>query len=636
MSLNSVLNQVKEAIRGIVPKDVNITNIEFEGPIVAIYTKNISEFTENNDIIKQLAKALRRRVAIRPDPSLLMDVEEAQTQIEHLIPKEAEVSDVFFDHDTGEVTIEAMSPGLAIGKHGNTLNAIKKAIGWAPKVVRAPPIPSKTVKEIRGYLRMVKDERRDFLRKVGHRIYREIGDDENWVRVTSLGGFREVGRSCSLLMTRHSKVLIDVGVNVGSPDNPSPYISAPEALPLEDLDAIIITHAHLDHSGLVPLVYKYGYKGPLYCTPPTRDLMALLQIDYLKVMMSDARKAPFESSHVRDAITHTIPLGYGETTDIAPDMRLTFHNAGHILGSGSAHFHVGDGLHNVVFSGDMKYERTWLFNAAVNKFPRLETMIIESTYGGRKDFQPSRKEASKDIRTVIKRTLDKKGHILVPVFAVGRSQEVMITLEQAMRQKELKDVPIYLDGMIMEATAIHTAYPEYLNNKLRNRIFQRKDNPFLSDSFQRVDSREMREKIIDDPQSCIVLATSGMLNGGPVLEYLKGWATEPNNSLVFVGYQAEGTLGSRIQKGLKEVSIMENGHYVRAILNMNVETCDGFSGHSDRRQLVNYVANTEPRPERIIMGHGDESKCIEFASSIYKKYGIETKAPQNLETIRLK
>jgi KH/beta-lactamase-domain protein len=619
MSLNSVLNQVKQEIRDIVPKDVEITQVEFEGPIVVIYTKSISQFTENNDIIRQLAKALRRRVAIRPDPSLLADVEEAEEQIKHIIPQEADIQDIYFDHDTGEVSIEAMSPGLAIGKHGNTLNNIKKAIGWAPKVVRAPPIPSKTVKEIRGYLRQVKDERSSFLKKVGRRIYREISDDENWIRITSLGGFREVGRSCALLMTRHSKVLIDVGVNVGSMENSSPYINAPEALPLEDLDALVITHAHLDHSGLAPLVYKYGYKGPVYCTLPTRDLMALLQIDYLKVMMSDAKKAPYDSSQVRDAITHCIPLGYQETTDIAPDIRLTFHNAGHILGSALAHFHVGDGLHNVVFSGDIKYEKTWLFNAAVNKFPRLESLIIESTYGGRKDFQPSRKEAAKAIKNIIRRTLKRRGHILIPVFAVGRSQEVMITLEQAMRQKELESIPIYLDGMIMEATAIHTAYPEFLNNKLRNRIFQRKDNPFLSDSFQRVDSREMREKLIDDPQPCIVLATSGMLNGGPVMEYLKGWGPDPNNSLVFVGYQADGTLGSRIQKGLKEINIMENGQYVTAVLNMNIETCDGFSGHSDRRQLVNYIANTDPRPERVIMNHGDESKCVEFASSIYKE-----------------
>jgi len=636
MSLNSVLNYVKQSIRDIVPDAVDITQVEFEGPIVVIYTKDISQFTENNDIIKQLAKALRRRVAIRPDPSLLVDVEEAQEQIQHIIPKEADIQEIFFDHDTGEVTIEALSPGLAIGKHGNTLNSIKKAIGWAPKVVRAPPIPSKTVKEIRGYLRLVKEERASFLKKVGRRIYREIPDDENWVRVTSLGGFREVGRSCALLSTRHSKVLSDVGVNVGSQERSSPYINAPEALPFDDLDAIVITHAHLDHSGLVPLIYKYGYKGPVYCTLPTRDLMALLQIDYLKVMMSDARKTPFESSHVRDAITHCITLGYQETTDIAPDIRLTFHNAGHILGSSLAHFHVGDGLHNIVFSGDIKYEKTWLFNASVNKFPRLETLVVESTYGGRKDFQPSRKEASKAIKNIIRRTLQKRGHILVPVFAVGRSQEVMITLEQAMRQKELESIPIYLDGMIMEATAIHTAYPEYLNNKLRNRIFQRKDNPFLSDSFKRVDSREMREKIIDDPEPCLVLATSGMLNGGPVMEYLKGWGPDPNNSLVFVGYQADGTLGSRIQKGLKEISIMERGKYVLAVLNMNIEICDGFSGHSDRRQLVNYIANMDPKPERVIMNHGDEAKCVEFASSIYKKYGIETKAPYNLETMRLK
>ncbi len=636
MSLNQVLNQVKATVRELLPDNVEVTEIEFEGPVIVIYTKNIDLFAEDNSMIKSLAQGLRRRVAIRPDPSMLADLESAGDTIRELVPEEANITDIFFDTDCGEVTIEALSPGLAIGKHGNTLNTIKKNIGWAPKVVRTPPIPSKTVKEIRDYLRQVRDDRKDFLKKVGHRIYREIGDEENWVRTTSLGGYREVGRSCTLLSTRHSKVIIDCGVSVSSTTKSSPILNAPEALPLETIDAVIVTHAHLDHSGLVPLLFKYGFDGPIYCTAPTRDLMALLQIDFLKVAVADGKKTPYESSHVREQIIHCIPLQYGETTDISPDVRLTLHNAGHILGSALCHFHIGDGLHNVVFSGDFKYEKTWLFNAAVNKFPRLETLLIESTYGGRKDFQPSRKEASRALREIIKRTMKKKGHVLVPVFAVGRSQEVMLVLEQMMRQKEIDPVPVYLDGMIMEATAIHTAYPEYLNNQLRNRIFQRGDNPFLSDVFRRVDSHETRQNILADPDPSIVLATSGMLNGGPVMEYLKSWAPDANNSLVFVGYQAEGTIGHRIQKGLKEINLSSRGKSIQVLIDLNVETCDGFSGHSDRKQLINYISNTDPKPERVICNHGDESKCIEFASSIYKKYGIETRSPLNLETIRFR
>ena len=195
----------------------------------------------------------------------------------------------------------------------------------------------------------------------------------------------------------------------------------------------------------------------------------------------------------------------------------------------------------------------------------------------------------------------------------------------------------YLDGMIWEATAIHTAYPEYLNNKLRTQIFQQGQNPLLSDIFKRVDGHEMRKEIINDhPKSCVVLATSGMMNGGPVMEYFKEWAEEKKNTIAFVGYQAEGTLGKRIQKGWSEIPLNTGGEVVNIKMNMNVETVDGFSGHSDRRQLMNYVNNMSPRPEKIIFGHGEESKCLEISSAIHKRYNISTNALNNLETTLFK
>ena len=263
-------------------------------------------------------------------------------------------------------------------------------------------------------------------------------------------------------------------------------------------------------------------------------------------------------------------------------------------------------------------------------------MIIESTYGGYHDIQPSRVEASTQLRDIIVRTLERKGKVVVPVFAVGRSQEVMLVVEELVRTGKIDKLPVYLDGMIWEATAIHTAYPEFLNSQLRTQIFQMNQNPFLSDIFKRVDSQEMREKILHDPDPCIVLATGGMMNGGPVLEYVKNWADDSNSTLVFVGYQAEGTIGRKIQKGVKDLTMMEKGKPITVEFKMDSETIDGFSGHSDRRQLINYIATLEPKPERIIIGHGEEHKCLDLASAIYKKFNVETRAPMNLETIRMK
>ncbi|MEE9268009.1 MAG: beta-CASP ribonuclease aCPSF1, partial [Thermoplasmata archaeon] len=469
MSLDATLGEAENIVRKIIPEGVELTKVDLEGPVVVIYTRSMDVFADNRDLVRQLAQGLRRRVAIRPDPSLLSPVKEAEAAIRQFIPEEAEIQNIHFEEDTGEVTIEALSPGLVIGRQGAVLNEVKRRIGWVPKVVRAPPIPSKTVDEIRQYLRSVHDDRLNFLRRVGRRISRQTAPGEQYVRVTSLGGFRQVGRSALLVMTRESKVLVDVGVDVGSENNGSPYLAAPELMPLEALDAVVLTHAHLDHCGLAPVLYKYGYEGPIYTTAPTRDLASLLQIDYIKVAFGEGKKPPYESPQIREAVKRTIPLKYGETTDIAPDIRLTMQNAGHILGSATTHFHIGDGLYNVAVTGDIKFERTWLFNAAVNKFPRLETLIMESTYGGYHDTQPSRHDAARRLREIVGRVLERGGKVLVPVFAVGRSQEVMLVLEEMMRKKQIPQVPIYLDGMIWEATAIHTAYPEYLNNQLRTR-----------------------------------------------------------------------------------------------------------------------------------------------------------------------
>jgi arCOG00543 universal archaeal KH-domain/beta-lactamase-domain protein len=634
MNSDRLFESIREQVRRIVPSELNISNVEFEGPLVVVYTKEFDKFSDNSNIVKQLAQGLRKRVAIRPDPSTLADSDDVEGKIRNMVPEEAQISDIHFEYETGEATIEAISPGVVIGKQGQLLNDLKKETGWNVKVVRAPPIPSKTISDVRGYLRLNRDDRSNMLKRVGRKIARPVFEGEQWVRMTALGGFRQVGRSATLLQTKDSRVLIDCGVDPGT--DAGPYFAVPEIQPLKDIDAVVITHAHMDHCGILPVLFKYGYDGPVYCTPPTRDLMALLQLDYIKLAFGEARKAPYEASHVRQEIMNTIPLKYNETTDISPDVRLTFHNAGHILGSAIAHFHIGDGLHNIAFTGDTKFEKSWLFNAANNRFPRLETLVIESTYGGHNDIQPSRIDASKELREVLATATEKGGKVLIPVFAVGRSQEVMLVIEELMRTGRMDTMNVYLDGMIWEATAIHTAHPEYLNSQLRTQIFQQNENPFLSPIFKRVETAAMREEICHSPDPCIVLATSGMMSGGPVMEYFKAWADNPLNWLVFVGYQSEGSIGRTIQKGRTDITLHEKGKAMNLEVKINRETVDGFSGHSDRKQLMKYIASLDPRPDRIVIGHGEDRKCTELASSIYKKFNIETKAPQNLETIRLK
>jgi len=634
MNPDRIFESLREEVRKLIPSEMQVSAIEFEGSVIVIYTTEYDKFSGSDDIPRMLAQNLRRRVDIRPDPSTLADSDKVREMMMSMIPASAEVFDINFIEETGEAIIEAINPNEVLGKEGQLLSNIKKESGWNVKVIRAPPIPSKTVSDVRGYIRTYQDERHKMLKSVARKLVRETIEGEQWVRMTTMGGFRQVGRSATLLMTRDSKVLIDCGLDPGS--DATPYFAIPEARPLNEIDAVVITHAHLDHCGTLPALFKYGYEGPVYCTPPTRDLMALLQLDNIKLGYGEAKKQNYEAQHVRKEIMNTITLKYNETTDIAPDIRLTFHNAGHILGSAIAHFHIGDGLHNVAFSGDTKYEKTWLFNPANNRFPRLETLVIESTYGGHNDVQPSRVDASEEIKELLMHAAELGGKVLIPVFAVGRSQEVMLVIEELMRTGKIPPMNVYLDGMIWEATAIHTAYPEYLNSQLRTQIFQQNENPFLSPIFKRVETSDMREEICHSPESCIVLATSGMMSGGPVMEYFREWADEPKNTLVFVGWQSEGSLGRTIQRGRQDITLNSKGKSISLSIMMNRVTVDGFSGHSDRKQLMKYIGSLEPRPDRIIIGHGEDRKCTDLASSIYKKFNIETKAPLNLETIRLR
>ncbi len=208
-------------------------------------------------------------------------------------------------------------------------------------------------------------------------------------------------------------------------------------------------------------------------------------------------------------------------------------------------------------------------------------------------------------------------------------------LEEKMREGKIPKVPVYLDGMIFEATAIHTAYPEFLNSMLRTQIFQQGDNPFLSDIFRRVDSSQMRMGIVDSKEPCIVLATSGMMSGGPVMEYFRSWASDEKNGLLFVGYQADGTFGRRLQRGLNEATFLDGPRQASVAVKIDIATIEGFSGHSDRTQLMNYVASLDPRPQRVILNHGEESKALDLCSSLHKRFGLESRLPYNLESIRV-
>lgn len=634
MAAEELLSEIKRVVKEEPLFADAISDIDFEGPKVVLYCRNLDLLTQDGDAIKELARRIRKRITLRPDQSILTGQKEAEEEIRRVVPPEAGIADIIFSPDVGEVTIEAQKPGIAIGKGGTLLREIMRRISWTPKVVRALPIQSDIVRNIRYSVIQAGAEHREIMRKIGRRIHREPKAKASWVRISALGGSREVGRSSFFLHTPESRVLLDCGINVASDERAFPHLEVPE-LRLSELDAVIISHAHLDHMGFVPYLFKYGFEGPVYCTLPTRDLAVLLQLDYIEIAEREDKPLPYDKKDIRTFVQHTIPLDYGDVTDISPDIKITFHNAGHILGSAITHIHIGEGLYNILYTGDLKFDRTRLFSPAVHTFPRLETLIIDSTYGGGEDIQPFRADAEKEFIRVVAETIKRGGKVLVPVFAVGRAQEIMVLLDDCRRAGMLDNIPVYLDGMIWEATAIHTAYPEYLCPELREQIFHQDRNPFLSDMFTRVTGPDHRAQVIDG-EPAVILSTAGMMAGGPVIEYFKALASNPNNVLVFVGYQCEGSLGRRIQKSWREIPLRCAGGKIEEVkVNMEVRTIEGFSGHSDRAQLLNYVRKIVPKPERVICCHGDDSKCVDLASAIHKLFKIETRAPVNLEAIRL-
>ena len=629
--------EISQHILEHIPQQAEVTRIEFEGPALAVYTKKPEILIEQSYIIADIVNFIRKRIVVRSDPSVRLDEKDTERTINEIVSPEAEITSVNFDPSLGEVVIEAKKPGMVIGKNGGVLQEIIKQTRWRPRILRSPPIPSKIIAHMRHFLYSESKERGRILRTVGERIFRPIVHEAGDIRITALGGFREVGRSAILVQTRESNVLLDCGINPGSTNslNAFPRLDIPQ-FDLDALDAVAISHAHLDHCGFLPFLFKYGYDGPVYCSAPTSSLMTLLQLDYLDVLSKQGLMPPYDQKDVRDTVLHTVPLRYGAVTDIAPDVRLTLHNSGHILGASLIHLHIGEGLHNLVYTGDYKYGQTMLLEPAVTMFPRVETIITESTYGSPRDVTPPRMETEERLAAVINETLDRGGKVLIPVPAVGRAQEIMLVIDGYMRRGLLKEAPVFIEGMISEATAIHTAYPEYLARGVRNSILHEGINPFQSDYFTIVEHPSAREEIVEGEQ-CIIIATSGMLEGGPVIDYFKRLAADKRNTIIFVSYQIEGTMGRRVQKGLTEAPIINSEGKIEVMkVNLQVESIEGFSGHSDRRQLINYIRRVKPKPERIIVVHGEKSKCLSMANLFQRKYKVETIVPEVLETVKLR
>jgi KH/beta-lactamase-domain protein len=621
-----------------IPKAAHVTKIEYEGPKIALYTNTPRYLMEKNDIISNLVNVIKKRIVVRTDESIRKTENDALKILRELVPKDAKLENTFFDTATGEVSLEAKRPWL-LQRDAKEFNhaEITEKIGWKLRIRKSTTNPSKIIREINYTLKQSSSDRGKQLRQIGDDIFRPRLVQRSEVSLTTLGGFGQVGRSCMLLSTSDSKILIDCGINPGAQ---SPMEAYPRLdwtnITLDELDAVVIGHAHLDHTGFLPALCKYGYKGPIYCTEPTLPMMNLIQLDAINVMSAQGKVPLYAQRDVNQIMRQTITLPYRTVTDISPDVKLVFDNAGHILGSALCHFHIGNGDHNFIYSGDIKFAKSILFEAASWNFLRAETLLIESTYGAKEDIQPSRQEVESTFINAVNNTLADGNKVLIPIPAVGRAQEIMMVIDHYMKSGQMVEASVFTEGMISEASAIHEAHPEYLARELQQKILETDDNPFDSEYFTNVEHPDTREEALREKTPCIILATSGMLEGGPVLEYFKNIAPDKNNKILFVSYQVNGTLGRRVLDGARQVSLLGKRGRVEVVnINCGIEKLDGFSGHSDYNQLMAFVQKLRPKLRRVLVNHGERKKSENLAINIRRMFRIPTHYPQIQESIKL-
>lgn len=627
-------SSIKEVIFERISRDAKIVSIEMEGPTIAVYVENPEFLVGGQQILAEVAKQLRKRIIVRPAVSIRAPKEEAENIIKQIIPQKAGSEAVVFNDVFGEVLISVRNPDAVEELGEGIINEILVKTGWKPVVIKIPPLSTTIIPQVMYVFNQSAEERFKILREVGERIFRKPLFKTESITLTFLGGAEQVGRSSILVSTDESNVLMDFGINPAANifSDAFPRI---DRIPIsvENIDAVVISHAHLDHMGGLPLLFKYGYRGPVYMTEPTVYLMFLLLNDLYDVLQKNGVIPFFELKDLRTILQHTIPVKFGVVVDIAPDIKLTFRNAGHILGSAIIHLHIGEGLHNIVFTGDLKYDRSILLEHASTMFPRVETLITECTYGGQNDIMPPREEVENRLISLVNSTLEKNGNVLIPTLAVGRAQEIMLILDNAIRNKKIPEVPIYVDGMISEVTAIHACFSNYLSKELRS-LMNNGFNPFKSEYVIPVKNSVSKEEITESRRN-IILSPSGMLEGGPVLEYFKMIAQQEESIVIFVNYQIEGTLGNRVLNGLRELTFQNSNGKVEALtIKSTIEKVDGFSGHSDRNQLLNYIRRVYTKKGPLFLVHGEAKKIQNMKKILSKMYGDSVYSPRLLETYR--
>ncbi|HLF35304.1 MAG TPA: MBL fold metallo-hydrolase [Cyclobacteriaceae bacterium] len=461
------------------------------------------------------------------------------------------------------------------------------------------------------------------------------------VRVKFLGGAGSVSGSRYLLDINDHKILVDCGLFQGLKElRLRNWDNFP--VPPEKIDAVILTHAHIDHVGYLPKLVKEGFSGPVYCTQPTEDLVRILLLDSAKLQEEEAAFArkkgyskhadpqPLYDTKDAESVFPLInPVAYGDTLKINGEIKVKFHNAGHILGASSVEIILNGSNQKktMLFSGDIgRLDDPILYNPTL--FEEADILFIESTYGDRDNPQGNQK---KELSDVVNQAIDRRGCLLIPAFAVGRTQMMLYYMKELIEDGLIPDIPVFIDSPM--AFSVTELYKKYISfHKLKEHMLGTNENAVFD--FKNIQYRRSQEQSIEINEirnDAVVISSSGMCTGGRILHHLFHRLQRPNDTVLFVGYQAEGTRGRKILEGEPTVKIFG----LEVPVKCNIERLEGYSAHADREELLSWLSAFRSSPKQVFVVHG-EPKCADiFAKTIRDKFNWNVTVPGYLESHEL-
>ncbi|MCR4256558.1 MAG: MBL fold metallo-hydrolase [Candidatus Uhrbacteria bacterium] len=460
------------------------------------------------------------------------------------------------------------------------------------------------------------------------------------MKISFYGAAREVTGSCYLLETSGgtpagrnalrragSRVLVDCGMFQGC--NTCDVKNLTE-LPFDaaSIDAVFLTHAHLDHCGRIPKLVRDGFRGKVYGTPPTLDLAELVMLDAVGIMRGDLKREGiamlYEEEDVALAINQFAGVDYSRDVKVG-DVTARPRDAGHIFGSAFWEFEDGAGK-RVAFSGDLGNDGNRILKPTA-QLAAVDALIIESTYGNRVHEDESARETK--LRDVVGQTIKNEGVLIIPAFAIDRTQQILFELNHLIENGIVPEVPMYLDSpMAIKATEIMKSYPQYYN-KDAQALAATGDDLFDFPGLTLTLSRDESKFINDAPKPKVIIAGSGMMNGGRIQHHLVRYLSDKNSTVLIVGYQAGGTLGRDLYEGKKVVNVLQE----RVHVNARITSIGAYSAHADQKKLARWAVGAEEKPKRVIVTHGEDAAAVALATHFQEHLGIPAVAPHFGDTI---